>query len=309
MCLERLHVSALEKCGRGRHVSQRSSPSRVPCYFKRCLVSRVFLRLVLGACAQFRRAAVGSGVALAAHMAFSERARRQVGETRDGCGPEAFYPSDSCTGSDVEGFPAKSTAVSARRGAQSGVGIEVGRDPTLSRRCFVFACAVARLVATPCRNSRPSHTPDLNITGGSVTPPPSPPFLHQAGAMLRGSFLAALAGTATVCAGLVYLKPGESVGNESSSSGDATDDGSDQGQPAETVADTSVDASAGVSGPEEEGEGRRLSRVWRYRDGMRRWLTTVKPSTRNLVRWWLGVPLDWMLLPPRPRIFLLGSHV
>lgn len=97
--------------------------------------------------------------------------------------------------------------------------------------------------------------------------------------MLRGSFLAALAGTATVCAGLVYLKPGESVREDSSR--DATD-GSDLGEPAETEGDTSVDVSSEVFSPEDGEE--RLSRIRRYRDGMRRWLTTVTPSTRNLVR-------------------------
>lgn len=109
--------------------------------------------------------------------------------------------------------------------------------------------------------------------------------------MLRGGFLAALAGTATVCAGLVYLKPGESVREESSS--DATD-GSDLEQSAETEEEEEEEEDAGVdvgvsteaSRPDEgDGEGEEsLSRVRRYRDGMRRWLTTVTPSTRNLVR-------------------------
>lgn len=101
--------------------------------------------------------------------------------------------------------------------------------------------------------------------------------------MLRGSFLAALAGTATVCAGLVYLRPGESVREEGSS--DAAD-GSDREQPAETETEEEEDEGVGVSteaSSPEEGE-QRLSRMRRYRDGVRRWLTTVAPSTRNLVR-------------------------
>lgn len=97
--------------------------------------------------------------------------------------------------------------------------------------------------------------------------------------MLRGSFLAALAGTATVCAGLVYLKPGESVREQSSSN--ATD-GCDGEQPAEAEEETGVGVSTEASSREEVEE--RLSRMRRYRDGMRRWLTTVTPSTRNLVR-------------------------
>lgn len=117
---------------------------------------------------------------------------------------------------------------------------------------------------------------NLEITRLSPFSAPS----HQAGAMLRGSFLAALAATATVCAGLVYLKPGESVRGQSAS--DATDS-SDREQPAETEEETGVDASTEASGPEEGEE--RLSRMRRYRNGMRRWLTTVTPSTRNLVRW------------------------
>lgn len=100
--------------------------------------------------------------------------------------------------------------------------------------------------------------------------------------MLRGSFLAALAGTATVCAGLVYLKPGESVREESASQ--VTSDGPDRGQPpaedAEEEADEEMSEEACSPAEGEE----RLSRMRRYRDGMRRWLTTVTPSTRNLVR-------------------------
>eukprot|EP00752_Nemacystus_decipiens_P003233 g2991.t1 len=109
---------------------------------------------------------------------------------------------------------------------------------------------------------------------------------RQAGAMLRGGFLAALAGTATVCAGLVYLKPGESVREESSS--DANDD-SDRQESAETEGgdeeeDTDVDVAMATSIPEDGEGGENASRMRRYRDGMRRWLTAVSPSTRNLVR-------------------------
>ena len=107
--------------------------------------------------------------------------------------------------------------------------------------------------------------------------------------MLRGSFLAALAGTATVCAGLVYLKPGESVREESPSGATADDSGREQSAATEEEEEeTRVGVSTEASRPEEgagEGEGEeRLSRARRYRDGMRRWLTTVTPSARNLVR-------------------------
>lgn len=118
---------------------------------------------------------------------------------------------------------------------------------------------------------------------------PSPRFLprRQAGSMLRGSLLAGLAGTATVCAGLVYLRPGQGV------PGHASADAPGRDQPVDAEEEPKVDASSETSPPGGEGETEtsrgevgeeRLSRVRRYRDGVRRWLGTVTPSTRNLVR-------------------------
>ncbi len=107
--------------------------------------------------------------------------------------------------------------------------------------------------------------------------------------MLRGGLLAGLAGTATVCAGLVYLRPGQGV------PGQAFADAPGRNQPVDAEEETEVDASSETStstpGGEEEAETsrgevgeERLSRVRRCRDGVRRWLGTVTPSTRNLVR-------------------------
>lgn len=51
--------------------------------------SRCFFYMLV-ACVQTRRAAVGSGIALAAHVAFSERARRQVSEISQRLPPRGF---------------------------------------------------------------------------------------------------------------------------------------------------------------------------------------------------------------------------
>ncbi|CAM9118709.1 unnamed protein product [Scytosiphon promiscuus] len=104
---------------------------------------------------------------------------------------------------------------------------------------------------------------------------------RQASGMLRGSLLAALAATATVCAGLVYLKPGESGDVRERISSNATDR-TDQGRASESE---EKEGGGDVSGESlrEGGEGR-VSRPLKYRQGLRRWLTVVTPSTRNMVR-------------------------
>lgn len=103
--------------------------------------------------------------------------------------------------------------------------------------------------------------------------------------MLRGGFLAALAGTATVCAGLAYLKPGEPAhGGQASSTATCAPYGD---EPADADAERGAAADATSSAEEaasrEEGE-ETLSRVQRCRDGVKRWLSTVTPNTRNMVR-------------------------
>ncbi|CAM9128135.1 unnamed protein product, partial [Hapterophycus canaliculatus] len=103
---------------------------------------------------------------------------------------------------------------------------------------------------------------------------------RQASGMLRGSLLAALAATATVCAGLVYLKPGEMGDVPARTSSNATD-GSDRARPVESEEEDGVE-----DFPEDcdqGGEEGRLSRMQKCRHGLQRWLTAVAPSTRNMV--------------------------
>lgn len=112
---------------------------------------------------------------------------------------------------------------------------------------------------------------------------------RQAGSILRGSLLAALAGTATVCAGLVYLKPGQGVQGHTDSAPDDTDRDqpmeTGEGEAGENASSETYTSEEGELETSQGGEGEeRLSRVRRCRDGVQRWLATVTPSTRTMVR-------------------------
>lgn len=112
-----------------------------------------------------------------------------------------------------------------------------------------------------------------------VPPPPTP----QAGSMLRGSLLAALAGTATVCASLAYLKPGEG-GRERTASSSASSDSDAQVEAEEEEPGADVVDPSPTQGPRRERGQDTLSRIRGYRDGLQRWMTAVSPTTRNMVR-------------------------
>lgn len=120
--------------------------------------------------------------------------------------------------------------------------------------------------------------------------------------MLRGSLLATLAGTATVCAGLVYLKPEAETPDQISNSAAASISPSrDRSAAAAATAAVAVGAGGegGASGSRdpsmreggEEGEGLGLpeagggaTRLSKYRAGLRRCITALSPSANNLVR-------------------------
>lgn len=127
----------------------------------------------------------------------------------------------------------------------------------------------------------------------------------QASGMLRGSLLAALAATATVSAGLVYLKPGESGDvREPASSG--TTNGTDQGRPVEPEQEEGLENLGEEShSHQRSGEGR-LSRMHKYRHELQRWLTAVAPSTRNMVR---GKVWSGGTCPVKLRVFSCVSAV
>ncbi|CAB1096469.1 unnamed protein product [Ectocarpus sp. CCAP 1310/34] len=106
---------------------------------------------------------------------------------------------------------------------------------------------------------------------------------RQAGSMLRGSLLAALAGTATVCASLAYLKPGEG-GRERNASSSASSDSDAQVEAEEEAPGGVVVDPSPSQGPRRERGEDALSRVRRFQDGLQRWMTGVSPTTRNMVR-------------------------
>ncbi|CAN0224006.1 unnamed protein product [Laminaria digitata] len=100
--------------------------------------------------------------------------------------------------------------------------------------------------------------------------------------MLRGSLLATLAGTATVCAGLIYLKPGSETPDQASSTA---------GSGGEADAGGSRDPSERGREGEGEGEGLglpeaggRSTRLRKYRAGPWRCITALSPSAKTLIR-------------------------
>ncbi|CBN79235.1 conserved unknown protein [Ectocarpus siliculosus] len=105
---------------------------------------------------------------------------------------------------------------------------------------------------------------------------------RQAGSMLRGSLLAALAGTATVCASLAYLKPGEG-GRERTASSSASSDSDAQVEAEEEEPGADVVDPSPTQGPRRERGQDTLSRIRGFRDGLQRWMTGVSPTTRNMV--------------------------
>lgn len=204
-----------------------------------------------------RRAAAGSGIALVAHMALSKRARRQVSKIA------------ACS-------------------------LPKHRKKCVQKTATLYPMPGITLRSLIKRKPRPSA---FRLEGGSRLDGPQPfancltrlrRFFHheltdtlpkplQAGLMMHGGILAALAGTATVCAGLAYLKPGEAA--------DCDPACADANQYQPTGIQETPNESSGVSNrPREEERGGSLSRVRKYRSGLRRLLTALSPNTRNLVR-------------------------
>lgn len=101
--------------------------------------------------------------------------------------------------------------------------------------------------------------------------------------MLSGGILAALAGTATVCASLAYLRPAES----SSASTDSVDAAPAERRPSATAREEEGGEHRGGLVEAPDGSGRRQeeegSRLGSYGTGLRRVVAMLTPSARNMV--------------------------
>lgn len=127
---------------------------------------------------------------------------------------------------------------------------------------------------------------------------------RQAGSMLRGSVLAALAGTGTVCAGLAYFNPTTQAANaDADADSDADSAGPPRTQPnAPRTAVAAADppplrrrwygddsavrrGSALDAAPVRVREnGSRDLRLTIFRAGLRRWIANLSPNAQRLVR-------------------------
>lgn len=109
----------------------------------------------------------------------------------------------------------------------------------------------------------------------------------QAGAMLRGSVLAALAGTATVCACLAYVSPARQ--NDDEHDGSSSQPQAILAAPEEQATNSrrrwygeSRNEAAPDAGRTDESEAQG-SRLRTYRAGLQRWMTRLAPSAQRLV--------------------------
>lgn len=126
---------------------------------------------------------------------------------------------------------------------------------------------------------------------------------RQAGSMLRGSVLAALAGTATMCAGLAFLNPSIQAGG----GGGDDDDGDDSAEPPRTepvVPTIEVAAAAAAAAAADRPsrvrvreDGSQGSRLTVYGAGLRRWIASLTPSAQRLVSVRSGVCVLASCLP------------